>query len=136
MHCQLLSDTKAYCQCSTKSKSIPNVNICPVCMGEPGSLPIPNMKVVELATKAALALNCTIADIIKFDRKNYFYPDTPKNYQITQYDNPIGSHGTLELPSGRNVGITRLHMEEVRLDKVRYTCLMFIIMFWCRIRQR
>lgn len=82
-------------------------------MGEPGSLPSPNKKVLEYAAKASVALNCKISDVVKFDRKNYFYPDTPKNYQITQFDYPIGSHGYLELPSGKRVGITRLHMEEV-----------------------
>jgi len=113
VHCQLLCDTKAYCSCSTKyNPNIPNTNICPICMGEPGSLPTPNLKVLEYATKASTALNCHISDIIKFDRKNYFYPDTPKNYQITQYDYPIGSQGYIELPSGKRVGITRLHMEE------------------------
>eukprot|EP01041_Mallomonas_annulata_P011217 gene11217-23444_t len=113
VHCQLLSETKAYCGCSTKyNPNIPNTNICPVCMGEPGSLPVPNAKVLEFATKASLALNCEISNIVKFDRKNYFYPDTPKNYQITQYDLPIGRNGFLELPSGKRVGITRLHMEE------------------------
>ena len=99
---------------------MPNSNICPVCMGEPGSLPVPNRKVVELATKAAIALKCQISPVIKFDRKNYFYPDTPKNYQITQYDHPIGARGALELPSGQVVGITRIHIEEVCIVIARF----------------
>ena len=113
VHCQLLSDTKAYCGCSTKyNPSIPNVNICPICTGEPGTLPVPNVKVIELATKAALALNLEIAPVIYYDRKNYYYPDTPKNYQITQYKDPLGCNGYIELPDGKRIGVTRLHMEE------------------------
>lgn len=81
-------------------------------MGEPGSLPVPNSRVVELAAKAGMALGCQIASETKWDRKNYFYPDTPKNYQITQYDRPIAEHGMIALPSGKKVGVTRLHMEE------------------------
>ncbi|CAM9502823.1 unnamed protein product, partial [Heterosigma akashiwo] len=113
VHTQLATETKAYCGCSTHySPDRPNTNICPVCLGEPGTLPVPNMKVVELAAKMGMALNCEIATETKFDRKNYFYPDTPKNYQITQYDYPICERGVLELPSGKKVGVTRLHMEE------------------------
>mmetsp|Transcript_6984 Transcript_6984/g.9234 ORF Transcript_6984/g.9234 Transcript_6984/m.9234 type:complete len:554 (+) Transcript_6984:56-1717(+) len=113
VHTQLNTETKAYCNCGTSySPEKPNTNICPVCMGEPGTLPIPNKKVVEIAAKTGMALNCKIAHQTKFDRKNYYYPDTPKNYQITQYDYPICEHGELELPSGKKVGITRLHMEE------------------------
>ena len=113
VHAQLLSATKAYCGCSTHyNPNLPNVNICPICTGEPGSLPLPNARVVELASKAALALNCQLAGEVRYDRKNYFYPDTPKNYQITQYTHPLGGPGHLELPSGKSVAITRLHMEE------------------------
>lgn len=113
VHAQLRSDTKAYCGCSTHyNPNLPNVNICPVCTGEPGTLPLPNRRVVELATKAAVALNCQIAPEVRYDRKNYFYPDTPKNYQITQYATPLGAGGALELPGGKTVAITRLHMEE------------------------
>lgn len=113
VHAQLQSDTKAYCGCSTHYKpNLPNANICPVCTGEPGTLPLPNTRVVELASKAALALNCRLAPEVRYDRKNYFYPDTPKNYQITQYATPLGIDGRLELPSGKTVAITRLHMEE------------------------
>eukprot|EP00903_Cladosiphon_okamuranus_P020074 g18440.t1 len=113
IHAQLSSSTKAYCSCSTVySPDSPNTNVCPVCLGEPGSLPVPNAKVVELAAKAGMALGCNIAAETKWDRKNYFYPDTPKNYQITQYDRPIAEHGEIVLPSGKKVGVTRLHMEE------------------------
>ena len=113
IHVQLATASKAYCSCSTVySPHEPNTNICPVCMGEPGSLPVPNQQVVEIAAKAGMALGCTIARETKFDRKNYYYPDTPKNYQITQYDKPIGEHGKLELPNGRTVGVTRIHVEE------------------------
>jgi len=113
VHAQLLSDTKAYCGCSTHyNPNLPNANICPVCTGEPGTLPVPNVRVVELASKAALALQCEVAAEVRYDRKNYFYPDTPKNYQITQYTHPLGGKGLLELPSGKMVAITRLHIEE------------------------
>eukprot|EP00611_Tribonema_gayanum_P022093 TRINITY_DN4372_c0_g2_i1.p1 TRINITY_DN4372_c0_g2~~TRINITY_DN4372_c0_g2_i1.p1 ORF type:complete len:596 (-),score=179.83 TRINITY_DN4372_c0_g2_i1:288-1940(-) len=113
IHVQLATESKAYCRCSTTySPLTPNTNICPVCMGEPGSLPVPNDKVVEIAAKAGMALGCSIAQETKWDRKNYFYPDTPKNYQITQYDRPIGEHGRILLPNGREVGVTRIHMEE------------------------
>mmetsp|Transcript_9258 Transcript_9258/g.40508 ORF Transcript_9258/g.40508 Transcript_9258/m.40508 type:complete len:535 (-) Transcript_9258:921-2525(-) len=113
VHAQLATKTKAFCSCSTKESKLPNTNVCPVCMGHPGTLPVLNKSVVDLAIKAGLALNCEIAKFSKFDRKNYFYPDTPKNYQISQYDIPIAEHGSLDLPvSGCTVGITRLHMEE------------------------
>lgn len=113
MHVQLATKTKAYCNCSTKPVRTPNTNICPVCMGHPGALPVVNSKVVELAAKAGMALGCTIAQYSRFDRKNYYYVDTPKNYQITQDMNPIAQKGSLQLASsGKKVGITRLHMEE------------------------
>lgn len=113
MHVQLATRTKAYCSCSTKPVRTPNTNICPVCMGHPGALPVVNAKVVELAAKAGMALGCTIARYSRFDRKNYYYVDTPKNYQITQDLNPIAQKGSLQLASsGKKIGITRLHMEE------------------------
>jgi len=112
VHVQLDTRTKAFCSCSTRAARTPNANVCPVCMGHPGSLPVLNEKVVEIASKCAMALNCSIAPFSKFDRKNYFYPDTPKNYQISQFDLPIAEHGFLVLSSGKQVGVTRLHMEE------------------------
>lgn len=112
-HVQLSTKTKAYCNCATKAVRTPNVNICPVCMGHPGALPVVNSKVVELAAKAGMALDCTISKYSRYDRKNYYYVDTAKNYQITQDLYPIAQHGSLELPtSGKVIGVTRLHMEE------------------------
>ncbi|HEY9692557.1 MAG TPA: Asp-tRNA(Asn)/Glu-tRNA(Gln) amidotransferase subunit GatB [Oculatellaceae cyanobacterium] len=119
-HCQLSTNTKIFCNCSTEFGATPNQNICPVCMGMPGVLPVLNQHVLEYAVKAGLALNSTIAPNSKFDRKQYFYPDLPKNYQISQYDLPIAEHGWLEIellddagnPTRKRIGITRLHMEE------------------------
>lgn len=119
-HCQLKTNTKVFCNCSTEFGTPPNTNICPICMGYPGVLPVLNQRVLEYAVKAGLALNCQIASYSKFDRKQYFYPDLPKNYQISQYDLPIAEHGWLEIelvdadgnPMRKTIGITRLHMEE------------------------
>ncbi|MBV9385877.1 MAG: Asp-tRNA(Asn)/Glu-tRNA(Gln) amidotransferase subunit GatB [Chroococcidiopsidaceae cyanobacterium CP_BM_ER_R8_30] len=119
-HCQLNTDSKVFCNCSTEFGVTPNQNVCPICMGMPGVLPVLNQKVLEYAVKAGLALNCEIAPFSKFDRKQYFYPDLPKNYQISQYDLPIAEHGWLEIelidaegnPRRKRIGITRLHMEE------------------------
>lgn len=119
-HCQLKTNSKIFCNCSTEFNTPPNENVCPICMGMPGVLPVLNQRVLEYAVKAGLALNCTIADYSKFDRKQYFYPDLPKNYQISQYDLPIAEHGWLEVEladkdgsvSRKRIGITRLHMEE------------------------
>ncbi|MDX2099527.1 MAG: Asp-tRNA(Asn)/Glu-tRNA(Gln) amidotransferase subunit GatB [Leptolyngbyaceae cyanobacterium bins.59] len=119
-HCQLKTATKIFCHCSTEFGGTPNTQVCPVCMGMPGVLPVLNQKVLEYAVKAGMALNCQIAPYSKFDRKQYFYPDLPKNYQISQYDLPIAIDGWLEIelvdeegkPSRKRIGITRLHMEE------------------------
>jgi aspartyl-tRNA(Asn)/glutamyl-tRNA(Gln) amidotransferase subunit B len=119
-HCQLSTATKIFCNCSTKFGATPNENVCPICMGMPGVLPVLNEKVLEYAVKAGLALNSEIASYSKFDRKQYFYPDLPKNYQISQYDLPICEHGWLEIElvdeqgnaTRKKIGITRLHMEE------------------------
>lgn len=119
-HCQLSTNTKIFSDSSTAFGGEPNTNIDPVCMGLPGVLPVLNQKVLEYAVKAGLALNCQIAKYSKFDRKQYFYPDLPKNYQISQYDLPIAEHGWLEIelidkdgnPTRKKIGITRLHMEE------------------------
>jgi len=116
VHAQLRTETKIFCECSTAFGQDPNTQVCPVCLGMPGVLPVLNAKVLEYAVKAGLALNCTIATHSKFDRKQYFYPDLPKNYQISQYDRPIAENGwvMIQLPDGREkrIGITRLHMEE------------------------
>ncbi|GAB4236904.1 MAG: Asp-tRNA(Asn)/Glu-tRNA(Gln) amidotransferase subunit GatB [Stanieria sp.] len=121
-HCQLNTETKIFSSESTKfDPDNPNTNISPICLGYPGVLPVLNEKVLEYAVKAGLALNCTIAPYSKFDRKQYFYPDLPKNYQISQFDLPIAEHGWLEIeiaekpnsePIRKRIGITRLHMEE------------------------
>jgi aspartyl-tRNA(Asn)/glutamyl-tRNA(Gln) amidotransferase subunit B len=120
-HCQLSTATKIFSTSSTEFGAPPNTHIDPVCMGMPGVLPVLNQKVLEYAVKAGLALNCQIAPYSKFDRKQYFYPDLPKNYQISQYDLPIAEHGWLEIElydkatgtsTRKRIGITRLHMEE------------------------
>src|SRR5213592_3706620 len=99
VHVQLLTQTKAFCGCSTKFGAPPNTNVCPVCLGLPGALPVLNNRAVEFATLAALALNCRINERSIFARKNYFYPDLPKGYQISQYDKPLAEHGWIEVPS-------------------------------------
>jgi len=119
-HCQLSTDTKIFCNCSTAFGADPNHQVCPICMGMPGVLPVLNETVLEYAVKAGHALNCDIAPYSKFDRKQYFYPDLPKNYQVSQFDLPIAEHGWLEVEivdeqgeaTRKKIGITRLHMEE------------------------
>ena len=116
VHVQLLTNTKAFCGCANRFGSDPNTNICPVCLGLPGALPVLNAKAVEFATLAALALHCEVRERSIFARKNYFYPDLPKGYQISQFDKPIAEHGWIDVPtadgSTKRIGITRLHMEE------------------------
>ncbi|MDA3789429.1 MAG: Asp-tRNA(Asn)/Glu-tRNA(Gln) amidotransferase subunit GatB, partial [Desulfobacula sp.] len=121
VHAQLKTKTKIFCGCSTKFGNPPNTNTCPVCTGMPGVLPVLNKKAVTFAIKAALATNCKINQESRFDRKNYFYPDLPKGYQISQYAAPIAEHGFLEIETKANgnqangnqtIGITRIHMEE------------------------
>jgi aspartyl-tRNA(Asn)/glutamyl-tRNA(Gln) amidotransferase subunit B len=116
VHVQLLTATKAFCSCANQFGSAPNTNICPVCLGLPGALPVLNAKAVEFATLAALAINCQVRERSIFARKNYFYPDLPKGYQISQFDKPIAEHGWIDVPTAdgsmKRIGITRLHMEE------------------------
>src|SRR5438067_4601998 len=112
VHVQLLTVTKIFCSCSTRFGDPPNTNVCPVCLGLPGALPVLNRKAVEFAVLAAMALNCSINETSVFARKNYFYPDLPKGYQISQYDKPLAEHGFIQLVGGKRIGITRLHMEE------------------------
>jgi len=115
VHVELHTNSKIFCGCSTAFGAPPNTHTCPVCLGHPGVLPVLNRQAVEYAMKAAMALNCQIADISKFDRKNYFYPDSPKAYQISQYDQPIGEHGWIDIEVNgetKRIGITRLHLEE------------------------
>jgi aspartyl-tRNA(Asn)/glutamyl-tRNA(Gln) amidotransferase subunit B len=135
VHVQLLTASKIFCSCSTRFGAAPNANVCPVCLGMPGALPVLNRKAVEFATRAAMALNCRINETSIFARKNYFYPDLPKGYQISQYDKPLAEHGFIEVqalepltaetaeerrrgrgeeqhPIRKKIGITRVHLEE------------------------
>ena len=115
VHLQLNTRTKAFCGCSTDFGKTPNSNVCPVCLGLPGSLPVYNRQALNFAIKLALAFNCQIQEYTKFDRKNYFYPDLPKNYQISQYDLPLSRNGHLDIFSEgqpKRIGITRVHLEE------------------------
>ncbi len=115
VHAQLKTDTKIFCGCTTAFGAPPNTNTCPVCLGMPGVLPVLNKKVVEFSMKMALATNCKISGYNQFARKNYFYPDLPKGYQISQYELPIAEHGWIEIETNgetKRIGITRIHMEE------------------------
>ncbi len=112
VHAQLKTETKLFCKCSTKFGAKPNENTCPVCMGYPGVLPVLNEKAVEFAIKAGLALECEIDPNCKFDRKQYFYPDLPKGYQISQFDKPICTGGKLTIFNDKVVKLERIHMEE------------------------
>ena len=115
VHVQLLTKSKVFCSCSTAFGASPNSNVCPVCLGLPGALPVLNRQAVEFAVLAAKALNCRINETSIFARKNYFYPDLPKGYQISQYDKPLAEHGWIDIETSagrKRIGITRLHMEE------------------------
>jgi aspartyl-tRNA(Asn)/glutamyl-tRNA(Gln) amidotransferase subunit B len=116
IHAQMLTETKAFCSCTTKFGNEPNSNVCPVCLGMPGALPVLNIRLVEFVLRMGLATNCTVSPRSSFARKNYFYPDLPKGYQISQYEEPICTNGYVEfdLDDGtrRRVGLTRIHMEE------------------------
>jgi aspartyl-tRNA(Asn)/glutamyl-tRNA(Gln) amidotransferase subunit B len=115
VHVQLLTESKIFCSCSTTFGAPPNTNVCPVCLGMPGALPVLNRRAVEFATLASMALSCRINKTSIFARKNYFYPDLPKGYQISQYDKPLAEHGFIEVEGGsgkKRIGITRVHLEE------------------------
>src|SRR5271169_3930567 len=115
VHVQLLTRTKIFCGCSTQFGDPPNTNVCPVCLGLPGALPVLNKRAVEFAVLAATALNCEVRERSIFARKNYFYPDLPKGYQISQFDKPLAEHGRIDITTpggGKRIGITRLHLEE------------------------
>src|SRR6266545_2099779 len=119
VHVQLATASKIFCSCSTSFAAPPNTNVCPVCLGLPGALPVLSRQAVELAIEAALALNCRVNPRSIFARKNYFYPDLPKGYQISQFDQPLAEHGWIVIHNGgpdhkedRKIGITRLHLEE------------------------
>jgi aspartyl-tRNA(Asn)/glutamyl-tRNA(Gln) amidotransferase subunit B len=115
VHVQLATRTKIFCGCPTSFGAPPNTNVCPVCLGLPGALPVLNREAVELALKASFALNCTVRERSRFARKNYFYPDMPKGYQISMYDEPLSEHGWLDVEvegAKKHIGITRIHMED------------------------
>jgi aspartyl-tRNA(Asn)/glutamyl-tRNA(Gln) amidotransferase subunit B len=112
IHAQLLTETKIFCGCTPTFGAPPNTHVCPVCLGLPGALPVLNRRAVELAIRAAVALECHVNEVSVFARKNYFYPDLPKGYQISQYEQPLATGGRLRLASGKYIGITRIHMEE------------------------
>ncbi len=116
VHCQLLTRTKLFCGCRNRFGDAPNTNVCPVCLGLPGALPVLNRHAVTLAIRAALATHCTVHETSVFARKNYFYPDLPKGYQISQYEEPLATEGHVEIPAGgsgvRRVRVQRIHMEE------------------------
>ncbi|MBQ4066513.1 MAG: Asp-tRNA(Asn)/Glu-tRNA(Gln) amidotransferase subunit GatB [Clostridia bacterium] len=115
VHAELKTSSKIFCSCSTDFGAEPNTQVCPICLGLPGTLPTLNKRALELAVRAGLSLNCTIAEVSGFDRKNYFYPDLPKAYQITQFERPICTDGSIEIETAnekKTVGITRIHMEE------------------------
>src|ERR1700730_4515428 len=115
VHVQLLTNSKIFCACSTRFGDAPNSNTCPICLGLPGTLPVLNKRVVEMATRASLAINCTVHEHSRFARKNYFYPDLPKGYQISQYELPLATGGWIEVEhdgAKKRIGITRLHLEE------------------------
>src|ERR1700742_5067290 len=108
VHVQLATRTKIFCGCPTSFGAPPNTNVCPVCLGMPGALPVLSRQAVELAVKGGLALGGTIRRKSQFARKNYFYPDLPKGYQISQYDQPFAEHGKVEICPGRWIGVTRV----------------------------
>ena len=116
VHAELSTKTKIFCSCKNEFGAEPNTHICPVCMGMPGALPVLNEKVVQYAVKAGLATNCEIEKNSKNDRKNYFYPDTPKSYQISQFDKPLCKNGFVEIEDEngekKKIGITRIHIED------------------------
>src|SRR5579871_2758 len=112
VHCQLATRTKIFCGCPAGFGAPPNTNVCPVCLALPGALPVLSREAVELAVKASVALNCRVNPVSRFARKNYFYPDSPKGYQISQYDEPLAEHGYVDIEVNgqpKRIGVTRVH---------------------------
>ena len=112
IHVGMATHTKMFCSCKNEFGAVPNTNVCPVCLGHPGALPVMNQKAVDLAVSAGLAFNCDISNDQKMDRKKYFYPDLTKGYQITQYDKPYARNGYVELANGKHIGLIEIHIEE------------------------
>jgi aspartyl-tRNA(Asn)/glutamyl-tRNA(Gln) amidotransferase subunit B len=117
VHAELKTNSKMFCRCAVAFGGEPNTRVCPVCLGMPGTLPVPNAAAIEMVLRTALALNCKVPEVSVFHRKNYFYPDLPKGYQVSQYEetNPIGYHGYLDIETSKGtkrVGIKRVHLEE------------------------
>src|SRR5580698_1721575 len=115
VHCQLATRTKIFCGCPAGFGAPPNTHVCPVCLALPGALPVLSREAVELALKASIALNCAINPSSRFARKNYFYPDSPKGYQISQFDQPLCEHGHVDITvnaAPKRIGVTRIHMED------------------------
>src|SRR5690554_3966210 len=113
VHLAINTNSKLFCGCPADSfHAEPNANTCPICLGLPGTLPQVNAAAVEKAIMFALAVGCQVPPVTRFQRKHYFYPDAPKNYQTSQGDGPIGEHGALQIPGGRTIGVTRCHLEE------------------------
>src|SRR3954465_12122938 len=115
VHVQLATRTKIFCGCPTSFGAEPNTNVCPVCLGLPGALPVLSREAVELGVKGAMALNCQVRPVSRFARKNYFYPDLPKGYQISMYDEPLAEHGFVDIElegKRKRIGVARVHMED------------------------
>ncbi|MCK5160034.1 MAG: Asp-tRNA(Asn)/Glu-tRNA(Gln) amidotransferase GatCAB subunit B, partial [Candidatus Aureabacteria bacterium] len=115
VHVQLMTESKMFCGCSTKFGAEPNTQTCPVCLGLPGVLPVINGETIRMAVKTGIALGCEVSKFSKFDRKNYYYPDLPKNYQVSQYDKPLNVGGSITINVNgekKKIGITRIHLEE------------------------
>ena len=135
VHVELATKTKIFCSCSTEFGGAPNTHTCPVCTGMPGSLPVLNKQVVEYAAAVGLATNCTITQNCKFDRKNYFYPDNPQNYQISQLYYPICRNGYVEIetPAGpKKIGIHEIHMEEDADCSIFQSQIWFFLTIWMK----
>jgi len=129
VHIQARTNSKMFCACANQSLANPNTNVCPVCLGYPGVLPVPNEEAIRRTIVAGLMIDCSIAEYSKFDRKSYFYPDMPKNYQISQFDLPLCNHGNVHISgkglSGeplpdKDIGVTRIHLEEDTAKSTRH----------------